>query len=67
MNNGQKVLWIDTMALYLLQFFVPTHSLVVFVETQAPDLNIHAIVPFFDTMLFCHIMMMVATALGHQS
>ena len=59
------------MALYLLfdawQFFVPVHSLIVFVERQALDLNVHAIVPFFDTMIFCRIMVMVATALGHKS
>ena len=59
------------MALYLLfdawRFFVPIHSLIVLVETQALDLNVHAIVPFFDTMIFCRIMVMVATALGHKS
>ena len=59
------------MALYLLsdawRFFVPIHSLIVFIEAQALDLNIHAIVPFFDTMIFCRIMVMVATTLGHES
>lgn len=59
------------MALYLLfdawRFFVSIHSLIVFVETQALDLHIHAIVLFFDTMIFCRIMVLVATTLGHKS
>ena len=49
------------------RFFVSIHSLIVFVETQALDLNNYAIVLFFDTLIFCRIMVMVATALGHKS
>ena len=70
-DNGQEVLLIDTMALCLLfgawRIFVPNCSLIDFVETKASDLRVHTIVHSFDTMNFCRILMMVATASGAES